>query len=290
MEHGKTIELFLVNGTADSLVTAELSNWSGKALRIPRGEVATCTQKEMTQPGVYFLFCKDDDNNDAVYIGESENVKDRLIRHMRDYDNEKEKYYWTTAVIFFGRDLDKAHIRYLEYRLADMATKSGRYKLLTKSTYGNTVLKPSQIAVLEEFIDYVKVIINTLGYKVLEPLREEKVNNNLNKMLYLEAKDVSAKGIVTNEGFVLLSGAKVKKDLARSCSDSVKKLRVKYQKEGKLVDYVTKEDLLFASSTGAAGFVQGFSVSGPQAWKNKDGVTLKEIEARKLAAEDSEEE
>lgn len=30
MARGKSIEVFLVNGTADSIVTAELSNWSGK--------------------------------------------------------------------------------------------------------------------------------------------------------------------------------------------------------------------------------------------------------------------
>ena len=36
MAYGKSIELFLVNGTADSLITAELSNWNGKAIKIPR--------------------------------------------------------------------------------------------------------------------------------------------------------------------------------------------------------------------------------------------------------------
>ena len=30
MAFGKSIELFLVNGTADSIITAELSNWNGK--------------------------------------------------------------------------------------------------------------------------------------------------------------------------------------------------------------------------------------------------------------------
>ena len=33
MAYGKSIELFLVNGTADSLIIAELSNWNGKALK-----------------------------------------------------------------------------------------------------------------------------------------------------------------------------------------------------------------------------------------------------------------
>lgn len=40
--HGKTIELFLVNGTADSLIIAELSNWNGKAIKVPRIEIVSC--------------------------------------------------------------------------------------------------------------------------------------------------------------------------------------------------------------------------------------------------------
>lgn len=30
MAYGKAIEFFLVNGTADRLITGELSNWNGK--------------------------------------------------------------------------------------------------------------------------------------------------------------------------------------------------------------------------------------------------------------------
>ena len=70
MVYGKSIELFLVNGSADSLVTAELSNWNGKAIRIPRTEIASCNRTDITQAGVYFLFCKQDDDTEAVYIVE----------------------------------------------------------------------------------------------------------------------------------------------------------------------------------------------------------------------------
>ena len=42
MSYGKSIELFLANGTADSLIIAELSNWNGKAIKIPRIEVPDC--------------------------------------------------------------------------------------------------------------------------------------------------------------------------------------------------------------------------------------------------------
>ena len=169
MAYGKSIELFLANGTADSLITAELSNWNGKAIKIPRIEVAECNRNDIKGPGVYFLFCKDEDEADAVSIGESENVKDRLIQHLRDFSADKEKYYWTTAVIFTGRDLNKTLIRYLEDRLVVLARDSKRYKVLTKNTYGKTVIKESQVAAMEEFIDNIKVLINALGFKVLVP-------------------------------------------------------------------------------------------------------------------------
>ncbi len=132
--------------------------------------MANCNRDDITQPGVYFLFCKEDDGTDSVYIGEAENVKDRLVQHLRDYQAEKEKYYWNTVVIFAGRDLNKALIRYLENKLVDIARKSKRYEVLTKNTYKNTVLKESQIAAMDEFIENIKILINALGYKVLEPV------------------------------------------------------------------------------------------------------------------------
>lgn len=143
MAYGKSIELFLVNGTADSLITAELSNWNGKEIKIPRIEVASCNRDDINQAGVYFLFCKEDDGSDSVYIGEAENIKDRLIQHLRDYQAEKEEYYWNTAVIFTGRDLNKALIRYLENRFVEMARNCNRCNVLTKNTYRNTVMKES---------------------------------------------------------------------------------------------------------------------------------------------------
>ena len=51
MEYGRAIELFLVNGTADSLITAELSNWNGKAIKILRTELSDHTVPSFQQRG-----------------------------------------------------------------------------------------------------------------------------------------------------------------------------------------------------------------------------------------------
>lgn len=282
MSFGKVIELFFVNGTTDSLVTAELSNWNGKAIKIPRIEVASCNRSDVSQAGVYFLFCKEDDDSDSVYIGESENIKERLMQHLRDYQSEKEKFYWNTAVIFTGRDLNKASIRYLENKFVDIAKQCKRYETLTKNTYQNTVMKESQVAIMEEFVNNVKVLISALGYKVLEPLVQPRsVSASPDEILYVTTKKANAIGRTTSEGFVVLSGAKINEEVSESslhAGAGILKLRDKYIKEKKVIDFVTKEDLLFSSSSAAGAFITGYSVSGPQIWKSKDGRTLKQIE------------
>ena len=271
MAYGKSIELFLVNGTADSLITAELSNWNGKAIKIPRIEVSACNRDDIKQAGVYFLFCKEDNGKDSVYIGEAENVKERLVQHLRDAQAEKEKYYWNTAVIFIGRDLNKALIRYLENRFVEIARKCNRYEVLTKNTYKNTVLKESQVASMEEFVDNVKVLINALGYKVLDAYtnaipKEDAVGETEKKedlKLYLERViknigKIEAQGTITSEGFIVLKGSQISPVDDSTVPDTIKEQR----RTSNIVDGILQDDMLFSSPSGAAMFVVGKSDNG----------------------------
>ncbi len=120
--YGKTIEIFLANGTSESIVTDELSNWNGKAIKIPRNEVLACDREDIKGAGVYFLFCQNEDGKDSVYIGEAENILDRLKQHISSYESNGggDQYYWNIAISFVGRDLNKADIRYLENRLVEI--------------------------------------------------------------------------------------------------------------------------------------------------------------------------
>ncbi|MGN0403202.1 MAG: GIY-YIG nuclease family protein [Acetatifactor sp.] len=287
MAYGKAIELFLVNGTADSLITAELSNWNGKAIKIPRIEVAACQRDDIAQAGVYFLFCKEDDGSDSVYIGEAENVKERLMQHLRDYQAEKEKYYWTTAVIFIGRDLNKALIRYLEDKFVVIARSCKRYTVLTKNTYRNTVMKESQIAVMDEFVDNVKTLISALGYKVLEPVNKPVVTKSEDEnssepeelSLHLERTikglgKVEADGVRTAEGFVVLQGSHI----ATVDDDTIPVVLKERRRKVNVIDGVLQEDVLFSSPSYAAMFVIGKSANGLTSWKDSEGHSLKDIE------------
>ena len=277
MAYGKAIELFLVNGTAESLITAELSNWNGKAIKIPRTEVSSCERDDIKGVGVYFLICQEDDGTDSVYIGEAENVLDRLTQHLRDYQSGKEKYYWNTAVIFVGRDLNKALIRYLENRFVEIAKECGRYTVLTKNTYKNTVLKEAQIASMEEFIDNVKILINTLGYKVLVPVPKA---NDETIYLYCKGSGASAKGFVSAGGFTVLEGSTVSDHTVPSLETKGKSyynLRNALIKDGTISDRVFTRDYEFKAPSAASAVILGHTSNGNVDWKTADGTKLKDL-------------
>lgn len=275
--YGKSIELFLVNGTADSLITAELSNWNGKAIKIPRTEVLTCDREDIRGAGVYFLFCKEEDGADSVYIGEAENVLERLKQHLRDFQADKEMYYWNTVVAFVGRDLNKALIRYLEDRLVKIARECNRYHVLTKNTYGKTVMKESQIASMEEFIDNIKILIGTLNYNVLKPMPKAEENT---KYLYCKGSGASAKGFISSSGFTVLKGSKVSDGTVPSFETRGKsyyRLRQQLETDGTIENQIFQHDYEFNAPSAASAVVMGHTSNGNVDWKDENGVKLKDI-------------
>ena len=288
MKYPKKIELFLVDGDPEGIVIAELSNWDAKLIKIPRDELRNSEREELQQPGVYFLFCKNDEGEDSVYIGEAENIKNRLTIHIQSYNRGERDYYWNTAVIITSKKLNKTLIRYLENKFVDITRECNRYELLTKTTGTNVVISEPDEAIMGEFIENSKITINTLGYKVLQPLVSKKLKNeeeepdktnNESEKLYLKIKDTYGEAIQTSDGFVLLEGAKISSTTVKSIPNGVKKLRKKYERKGLIENNITKTDIVFPSPSQAADFVSGSNLSGPKYWKNKDGKSLNELES-----------
>lgn len=277
MAFSKTIELFWVNGTADGIITAELSNWNGKGIKIPRTEVSECRRDDVCEPGVYFLLCQEDDGTDSVYVGEAENIKERLTQHLRDFQAGKEKYYWNTAVVFVGRDLNKALIRYLENRLVEITAECARYKLLTKNTYKNTVIKESQTASMEEFIDNIKVLINAMGYKFLESVPEA---NDTTEYLYCKGANSSGKGFISAGGFTVIKGSKVSEHTVSSFETGAKTyfdLRKKLEADGIIIDGEFVKNYEFNAPSAASSVILGRSSNGNVDWKTQSGKRLGEL-------------
>ena len=89
-----SITLFLPRGDAKSMRTAEISNWTGKAIAAPRTELdELLAREELDKAGVYILIGSDPATNvPRAYIGEAEAFRERLKQH-------KTKEFWVSAIM-----------------------------------------------------------------------------------------------------------------------------------------------------------------------------------------------
>ncbi len=276
--YGKTIEMFLVDGTAEGIVTAELSNWNGKAIKLPRTAVAGCKREDVKNVGVYFLFCEEADGAESVYVGEAEDVLKRLGQHLHDYRSGKESYYWATAVVFTGRDLNKALIRFLEDRLVSIARDCGRSAVLTQNTY-RTHLKEAQIATMEEFIDNIKVLLSALGYRTL--LQAPAPSEAETYLFCKSGGGANGKGFVSSNGFTVLRGSRVSDHVVPSFETRGRayfELRKRLCNEGTIADDVFTRDYEFSAPSAASAVLLGRTSNGNVDWKTAEMVPLRDVQ------------
>lgn len=292
MGRGKNINLFLIDGDAGGRLKCTIANWTGIAYKIPRTELEKSKDRmDLKQSGVYFLFgVSDETGNNVVYIGQAgarkngEGILTRIFEHKRN----PEKDYWTDAVIFTTQNnsFGPTEISYLENQFCNLALSTKRFEVKNSvdPTLGNiTEEKESE---MEEFIDYSKLIMGTLGYRLFVPLVETKVDNsvvdiNEEQLLFMKRKSkksnilIDAKCRQTNEGFVVLAGSLIETIDSESIPDKIKMIR----KDANVDENgILQEDILFNSPSYAAAFVYGGNINGLVYWKNDKNVSLKEIE------------
>ena len=276
-----TIKLFLVHGEPKRLRTAELSNWTGKAVAGPRSELESVLAREESQKsGIYFLTGNDPETGKgAVYIGEAECVRDRLKSHL-------DKDFWNHIVFFTSKDenLTKAHIRYLEGRLIEQAKHAARAVVQNGQSSGAR-LPESDREDMEIFLEKVHQLLPVLGVEVLVPVTVPAAATSERALLSCEIKGLKATGHLTPSGFVVLAGSQA---VLTERPSSQKypwpvNMRQKLKEEGVLTakpdHLVFSQDAEFSSPSAAAAVIHGGHANGLIAWKNKEGRTLKELES-----------
>ncbi len=276
---GKTIRQFLIDGQADGRWASELSNWTGKAYKIPRTYVNRCTDRDdIENTGVYFLFGRNDETDaEQVYIGEAENILSRLKQHL------SEKDFWTECIVFISKDnnLNKAHIKYLENHLYILAKQSKRYEVINSNIPAEVSISEMDRTEMDEFIDNMRLILGVLGHKVLEPSIRNRSCESENVYTLQDRSGIKASGKLVSEGFAVLKGSRISSNAAPSLPAPVVNRRQTLIDKG-IVDgnYIFTQDWTFTSPSLAASIVMGYSINGRNAWKNKKGLSLKEIEER----------
>jgi hypothetical protein len=277
-----TIKLFLTDGKPAGIRTAEISNWTGKAIAGPHSELTQLLQREeLLSPGIYFLTGVDaDTDKPTLYIGEAESVAKRLKQH--------DKREWNQAAAFVSKDenLTKAHIRYLEGALIILAGQSNTVQLLNSASSG-AKLPESDQAEMDVYLEKVLQLLPLLSlggavdaFKVIESESSQPDAKQAESMLTCTIKGLIAKGKRSANGFVVFKGSQAVKE-HRVASPRTKVKREQFVESALLAvngdHLVFTHDYEFSSPSAAASIVRGGSSNGLTNWKNSDGVALKDL-------------
>lgn len=290
---GITITNYLVTGNPEGVILAYMSNWTGQAVKIPRNLfVEARDYEEIQRPGIYFLIGLNEDNPDdkLVYVGEANNISERLLYHFRD----DSKSFFEVIIAFSSKDenLTVSHTKYLEGQVIAQLSKNPEFRLKNRKE-GNQINLPRMVRdEMDTFFDNVKIILPTLGYNLLDQLDEFAINQNegsKDRNLFLTIGNIKAKAVLTSNGILVEEGSELNETETNSLSGNYSNLRKTLhdkgivKKTGSMIRFL--EDFEFSSPSQAAAIILGYSINGRTAWKNKKGESLKEIEERLLEKE-----
>lgn len=292
MSYGKNFNYFLMDGEITGRIKCSIMTWTGVSYKVPRAYLDKMKdRKDLKRSGIYFLFGRNDDDEEAVYIGQAGIRKCGDGLFLRVTEHLKDDFYFSEAVMITTQNdsFGPTDISYLENKFTNLAREVGRYKVMNANDPNPGNVTEEKESDLLDFIFYSKMTLGVLGYKVFVPiLKKEAIDKEVVKEddglhLYLSRKR-NKSGIIikgeclrTDEGFVVLNGSMIDKDEYPGLPASVKEKREMFLKD-KVKDGRITEDCLFNSPSYASSFLLGTNSNGRTEWKTKDGVTFKEYE------------
>lgn len=295
---GKSIRIYLKDGVTSGIKIGEIVNNTVQALYCPRVRLSELMDfPETRKPGVYFLFGQDDQTNRLkAYIGEGENTYKRLLDHITKKD------FWNEVVFFISKDenVTKAHVKYLEGRIVQLAKAADRYKIENPNNSNPASLPLPDRDAMEEFLSHIRILLASFNHLILEPVPGtisqsvgksinslpdyENIDNELSRReLSLIVSGTRAEALQTDEGFIVLKGSQAAMQDTNALSPGYKKIRAALVENGQIKlegsKFIFQENTVFKSPSAAASAIVGFNCNGLQVWRDIAGKNLNEIEA-----------
>lgn len=215
---GRTIQIFLVDGTPTGLRKATIHGWTGLTFVATDATFAALTARpELDRTGVYILFGPDPVKEGAVraYIGSANSVAERIKQIAA------QRGFWQTAIAVTTSDddLSKGHVEYLEARLIQLALQARR----TELDNGNFPaehrrrLPEADQANMEQFLLNLQIILPVVGLDMLKPQPravvelatppEQRTAHDV-KFEIRHRSGVAAEAVEEDGEFVVLEGSK----------------------------------------------------------------------------------
>src|SRR5699024_6629124 len=166
-------------------------------------------RNELKYYGVYFLFEEDrsfyEGKGNSAYIGESENISERLKSHHKNKEN------WNTAIVFTTtgeeNQLTKADIKYLENYCYQKALEADRYAL-NQNTPTKSFVHESREADLMDMYKTITDLLTFLGFPLFVPQMNENEMRESDNLYFITTRDADAKAIYSQDGMTVMKGSK----------------------------------------------------------------------------------
>ncbi len=286
----RSLQLFFIDGRPDGMLTAEVFNWTGHVLRIPRTQLKEgLTRPEAQFTGVYVLL-GEREGAPLAYVGEAEDMRDRLRNHAANKD------WWDTAILITtsANNLHKAHVRYLEARLIGIAREVGAMPLDNGNQPAGSSLSEADSANMESFIATLMMVLpairvdNFLSRKrsLSTPAHASPSQEPTRFECTVARHGVHAFAVVIDGEMVVQQGSVVRPAWTgdRGQKSSYNALHDALVADGTIMNGILQSDVAFKSPSAAAAVVSGRSANGRTAWTVKaTGQTYADWEADQLA-------
>jgi hypothetical protein len=289
---GRSVKLFLADGTAHGIVVAEIGNWTGKVLAAPRGRLGELLSRpEAGRTGIYVLLGPDPERPDGLlaYIGEADDIAARMRNHLR---SEAKDFADRFALIVSSDDsLTKGHARYLEGRLIRLVKEAGTVQLTNDTAPDFQRLPEADKADMEFFLGQVVLVLPLVGFDLFRRVHAPKVPKSADgrTTFAFSPAGASARAQEGTEGFVVLAGSTARRGGSETFPAGYRALRDKLLANGQLAENSSSElyrfvtDVVFSSSSAAASIIAARSAGGPLEWKlESTGQTYRDWRAARL--------
>lgn len=288
---GKSIELFLVDGTPGGIITAEISGWTGKLISAPRAKLnQLLSRDEAGSNGVYLLLGEDPEaiNSKWVYIGRTES----FIARLRDHHINKPQWQRVVIVSSLHHSFNEGHWGYMEANLLHAAKAAARCTLAdNKNTPRGRKLSESQEAAVEDFIKQVKMVLPILGVDIFRsahsspPKAEMQTVDTPIFTIERPKRGIKAHLKVVDGECFLLEGSHLALDVklkgnvpsTRYKAANIRAMRQKLIDDGSFVIEETAirvaRDVPFSSPSAASNMVLAASTNGRKEWVTSQDQT-----------------
>lgn len=293
MNNARSMELFLIDGRPDGMLTAGVFNWTGHVLRIPRTQLKDGLNREEAKfTGVYVLL-GDNNGSPLAYVGEAEDMSDRL----RDHASKKD--WWDTAILITtsANNLHKAHVRYLEARLIAIAKDVGAMPLENGNQPSGSSLSEADRANMESFLGTLGMVLPAIRVdNFLLKKRHDAAELTLkdkDHQVVFECRvlkhDIHAFAVLSEGEMIVRKGSKVRGSQKDDVDSGLFHSRTRREliESGKINQNVLTIDYAFQSPSGSASVVTGRPTNGRTAWRVVEtGQTYAEWENAQLSEAD----